>query len=685
MAIAGHGVPVGTVRAFYNPPTNTQTQDVVIRAPFYVPRPSDDFIWMGSPLRKPSSLVVAAVVNPFIPGTWRFNNDDPSAWQPTPQKSINLIAAVAASPFIPGKWRYSDEASVWYLPIQQKSINLIAAAAASPFAPNTWDFNNDDYPVWSKNYINLTISMPIVQSILRAPFYVIKPDDAAFWLRSSSASKNALVPFIPPTPFVNVHWNYSDDAAYWPGKPVAVPITLDLSSYSVGIQSFAVVYANDDPPVWYRNISQQRNTALSVIPTANHWRLDPADDQLWSVTARRDILLLSVIPKPFVNMVWNYSDDSSTWLAKPASAALIPMLTVGGIVRAKQWHWDSDDATVWYPWINRDLANATSIIGPKPFVNVVWNYSDDQASWTWKPPSISYAFTTGLKFYGAPGQVPTKQWHYDYDDQSTWWNYLTRNTVVGTVQIFPNPFVPVPWRFNVDDPPPWQQPSQRSIALPFVPSIVNRWRLVPADDQLWSLTARQIIVTQVPSIQNRWRLEPVDDQLWSFTAQHVITSVAAPFANRPYISTVDEAVWQSQTPHQNWVFLTKKPNVPVFWSFNYNDQSLSWKPAVQRSKAITLLPQSAPFTLRQSSFFNDDYGVWKWQPPNIIVQLKWNINVERIANTSAENRIVKASAETRTAPTTPEIRTSSTKVEARFATTTKEIRIAIAPDEDEKP
>lgn len=707
-------------------------------APFYVPRPAEDQLWSRGPISNRGIIDLCTTQLKWYgaPGqvpTKRWNSlytdNDASVWNWPPQPSDTISLLTFQKFFgkggqVPTKcWNISytyDDPSVWNWPPQSNRgiIDLCTTqlkwfGAPGQVPTKRWNitYTFDDPAVWNSKPIASNTPYPAA-TIVRAPFYVPSFDHTIGW--SLTIRRDMPLNTISVSPFINRQRSFnSDDPSLWQGSPILSKLLSPLLTAASQVKSQQWLFGYDDPAYWVGN---------------------------------------------------------PTNVASP-----IPMLTVGGIIEARQWHWDNDDPAMWSGWTNLNLINITTVfVAPNPFVLRQSQFTfDDPPVWNSKPiagntrypvivvrapfyaPSfdhtIGWAKSPATKFSGlisvpsnpfipvfyrfhiddtAIWQQPQQRniglpvvppnplipvfYRFHTDDAAIWQQPQQRN--IGLPVVVPNPFVPVFYRFHADDAAIWQQPSQRSVALPFVPSIVDHWRMDIPDDQPWSLsiqynlagaakpapfTSRQyqfvvddpsiwqqpvqrsIGLPFVPSIQNRWRLDTADDQLWSLTLRQnlILVTPIQPFVVRWHLDTADDLSWQPIKLRGIALQM-----VPAINNRRYPNtfDDLPWSPTKRLDlpmQVFTFVPPA--FTSRQPSFAFDDQSSYQWpMKSSLILSLKWNINFERIANTISERRIVMASLERRTVTATPEIRIAGTKIETRIATTTPETRIAIAPDED---
>src|ERR1700690_4026891 len=99
----------------------------IVQPPFYVPRPSDDFVWSPVP-ESLNSAVLQALTQTAKPKTkqWNYDYQEPSPWVPTPENlNSGIIPVLAGKPTsLPRQWLFGyDDAGFWQgSPISSKLL-----------------------------------------------------------------------------------------------------------------------------------------------------------------------------------------------------------------------------------------------------------------------------------------------------------------------------------------------------------------------------------------------------------------------------------------------------------------------------------------------------------------------------------------------------------------------------------
>lgn len=260
------------------------------------------------------------------------------------------------------------------------------------------------------------------------------------------------------------------------------------------------------------------------------------------------------------------------------------------------------DDNIWYyqPLHSQSLVLATTELkwygapGQVPTKRWLPYYTlNDPPEWQGAPihsQSLVLA-TTELKWYGAPGQVPTKRWlsQYTHDDPPPWSptagnlvsaviNLLTHQTVFGAGGQVPTKL----WSSYLwDDPSPvWQFPTD--------------WMNSAA---LQQLTSQKIFGQggQVPP--SRWNFNYDETGPWQWTLQernpNLLTVSAAQNTFTPVLwrFNYDETpVWSGSPIASNIEFIPQNVPRAAFYALKPGEEYY-WQPAVQRN--INLFPAAA--------------------------------------------------------------------------------------------
>jgi hypothetical protein len=317
---------------------------LIPRAPFYGPRPSDDFLWQGAPVARNRNVLTTSV-EPFNNYKTYWYSED-SFWQGAPRASnLSVLSAqpaliLRAPLYAP---RPADEPYWQAAPIAQ-NVSLFSTLA--PLAPfhNRQVYWHDDASVWNvwPRASNLSVLSAQPTLILRAPLYAPRPADEPYWQGAPVAQNYSLANLLNPartTPFSNRQVYWHDDASIWNVGPRGSTIVaasfalysprsnwqqwtlrLELDSFWQGspqssaattltttqgkfygqpgqVPPFRPNFTIDDPPMWPGPVP--RGSAVIQLPAATTFYGKPGQ----------------VVP-----FRWNYTIDvPPMWQGAPAS------------------------------------------------------------------------------------------------------------------------------------------------------------------------------------------------------------------------------------------------------------------------------------------------------------------------------------------------------------------------------
>jgi hypothetical protein len=323
----------------------------------------DSAIW-----RQPAQRSIGLPLVPPIQNRYRAEIDDPSVWQGSPIFSKTL-SQLEFTPTVPRQWLFGYDDPAFWLghPVSAAPIPMLTVGGI--IVPRQWLFGNDDASAWQFAFeYNQTLNAPAASSnIPGGVFYYTKPEDPAVWAGWENRNLvNLTTAFVAPNPFAPVFYHFfADDPAIWvqpPQRSIGLPLVPNIKP------NFWSYNNNDAAVSWQQPV--QRSIALPFLPPIqNRYQIAITDDQLWALTVQRDLSLINSVTAPSTPTVprqWLFgSDDASYWVGKPNSAAAVPMLTVGGIIKPKQWNANHDDSAVWSRvWVNRDLINTVTVSNP---------------------------------------------------------------------------------------------------------------------------------------------------------------------------------------------------------------------------------------------------------------------------------------------------------------------------------
>jgi hypothetical protein len=223
----------------------------------------------------------------------------------------------------------------------------------------------------------------------------------------------------------------------------------------------------------------------------------------------------------------------------------------------------------------------------------------DDACWSGAPLASGAAIVTRtqVRFYGQPGQVPTKCWNpvYTFDDASAWQFVAPHNAILAPVI---KPSVPKIWNVNyVDHHTVWNGgPTNIDLLFPLLTAAgqvkSNQWLWGYNDASVWSGGPTNIdllfpLLTaagQVPT--KRWNLSYTFD---------------------------DASAWQFTASHNANLSVVNKPSVPKLWNVNYVDHYTVWNGSPAGSDLLfPLLTSVGQVKPRQWLWGLDDASAWQF-------------------------------------------------------------------------
>jgi hypothetical protein len=403
------------------------------------------------------------------------------------------------------------------------------------------------------------------QTVVRPPFYVPRPSDTSEnqWIGRPIASALLAVLLVAGGQPHTKQWHYDYDVgeSVWQGKPTANALLLTPAAAATITRAAITVPTYDDSSLW-----QGQPTASAL--------LHPLLTNVGQAQTKR----------------WDYQyDEGGLWQGAPrASALLHPLLTASGQVPTKQWEWHSDDSSVWTgkPTASALLAPLLTSVGKANTKR--WDYQYDEGG-LWQgqptPSTLLHPLLTNL------GKVNTKQWHYDYDEGGLWWPTPPRNlaTLAG---IKAQQAFPYTWRFNVDDPPPWQIAVNRNITLlqpAAAGTLLRAAMFVPTyyDDGPWWDPFTSALVEIPGQVQTPlWRWDFDESPPWALTIQRNL-ALLQPAGGVVFVPRATFNVPAYNTAEIHWVGqpipslsarlpVSANPVFPHRWAFNYDD-SAPWQ------------------------------------------------------------------------------------------------------------
>lgn len=639
----------------------------IVRAPFFVPRPSDDFAWYGAPVRS-GSLQLATTEKKFFaaPGqvptkNWNsiYTNDDHASYQPFLKVNGTKLLTLSEVKF----FGVNGQAPT-------KNWNAI----------HTNDDNSSYQPFLKANgTVQLTLTeVKFFGGRGQAPTKLWGTfDEAATWQSLSDWMNSWVISYASAKkPSIPTFWQYNiDDPAGW------APTSENLNSDTLYILS-----------------AQKFFGAGGQVPT-KRWEYDFDDAALWSPALgnldAHPIQLLTF--QKFYGAggqgptkQWHYDfDDASVWNADASPSSIIPLLTqqriygTGGQVPTKQWHYDNDDASAW-----QFLAphNGSIAVVPYPFGPVFWKFGiDDHSSYQpfLKSNNTAQLISTEAKFYGANGQVPTKQWHYDIDEASAWQFLAPHN---GTIVAVPTPFGPVRWNYNFDDASIWNSASLHSAVIQeltqqtfySVNEQITRWFDEPS---IWQWRPNLFVAPSAASPIKASFVQWIDDHsVWQWKSIFAIAPSAL-VVRATLFASYDEAAPWSGSFKSAPLLKTQSPIISLTWRFGISED-LFWRQTYP--SLVKFIPSISSYP-----FFSGKWGMDIPQDmPSVMGSRAATILYipkllfKRIATVLAEVRLAVAPPKTEPTNAQSEQRTTNAISENRTANAPAENRTTKAPSGD---
>lgn len=453
---------------------------------FYLPRPSDDFLW--SPTARNSNLIIELTVGGVVKfqREWLFGYDDPAFRSDLGPKASGVI------PF---------------------------ATVGGQVKPRLlWSYTTDDLPAWLQPPLNnLSLSTtPIAKNVLRPPFVVPRPSDDTYW-QFGSIGENLALNVVPShNPFVYIPWKFGyDDSNGWQYQ---TPYNLNAAASIQFPPELDWTYsAPDDFPGWQAALGQKNinltpgvvNTPFTYIP----WKFGYDDSSGWQGRPLASELLIPVTTAGGQiewKREWLFGYDDPAFradLGPQSSKLLLPILVnVGQVKFKREWLFGYDDPAFWRSSPIGNFLALTTIPQPEPFFNLKqWLFSyDDHSYWVFDPqpsriltPSVGQikfqrewlfgyddpAFRSDLgpqsskilaPILTAGGQTKSKQWLFGYDDPPFWSPILGRQMQLLSLPKAV-PFLPPTPTFIYDDPAFWQYGyyARSNFPLIILPLIVD--------------------------------------------------------------------------------------------------------------------------------------------------------------------------------------------------------------------
>lgn len=293
-------------------------------------------------------------------------------------------------------------------------------------------------------------------NVLRAPVYVPRPAEEAFWQGKPTSSaairmltQQKMYGAGGQVPTKRYRFDYMIEEPVWVGEPepsAAITLLTQQKVYGAGGQVPTKRYRFDymiDEPLWLGE--PEPSAAISLL---TQQKIYGKGGQV-----------------PTREWRWDFNTGETFWTGEPEPSAAISLLTQqkvygqGGQVPTKRYRFDTFDEPFWLgspenaaalnlPVPSTAISRATFYV-PRPSEETFWTGQGNRSD------AISL-LTVG-------GQLPTKQYTFTIDDPPTWqWH------IVGNPDLFKpalNPFIPVRWAFNYVADPDWVGSPTQSGAI----------------------------------------------------------------------------------------------------------------------------------------------------------------------------------------------------------------------------
>ncbi len=596
---------------------------VVLRPPFWVPRPPDEQPWQLKMEWMNSGVLQQLTNTKFYGGPgqaptkkWAPYYDYNSAesfWNIPPQGSWALRNLTQQRFYgkggqVPTKmwapYLTIDDPPPWQMLAEWMDSEAILHTVQAPFKPIPWRLNYDDSSSWQMpaEWMN----SGVLQQLARVTFPLFTPflwrtyytqNDYSVWVgspvgRLGTLYRVAVNPFVPQFPDL-----VSEDAG-WQGDPQSAPLALLLTS---------------TPP------------AVQEPQMSPFWAPRPPDDNIRNATpVASPINLLTAQPKPTVPIRWNVTlDDPPTWSGAPIHSATLQLLTAPGKAPTFTFRFGLDDPAYWQ---GAPTARNAPLYLATPFTNrKTWWYAEDPV-WSGEPIN-----SATIQLLTSAGQAKPFRWNHTLDDPSLWSGSPLRSVTMSMLTVG-GQVKPFRWNYTVDDPPTWQQPKGFNLTLntTIVKPFTNRWAWAyPDEASVWqptiNLNLNIVLGSSFPGALSSYVNTPLDNPTWDAKPiginKALNTLFQSPFTARPPQWYAEDAYWSGVPTRSQIIRLLTaggKPPTPRY-QFNYDDASL-WAGAPIGVSPYRLA-SFTPTTARPPQFYSED-AYWLGVPTrSSIIQL----------------------------------------------------------------
>lgn len=384
---------------------------VVLRPPFWVPKPPDDQPWQLK-MEWMNSGVLQQLTKPKIYGApgqvptkrWApyLTHDDPPPWQmPTEWMDAEAAQQLAhATPFTPKRWRlnYNVGESQWQMPSEWMNsavLQQLARVTFPLFTPFLWrqNYTQNDYSVWVGSPVGpLDTLYRVVANKPFVPQFPDLLDDPPTWQQPKGFNQVLNTTF--SRPFTARQPQYYDDASLWTGSPIGIS-PYRLASFTPATSRPPQFYSED--AYWIGTPTARNPNLVPALPFTIRQPQWYAENAFWSgQPIARNAPLYLAEPFSIRQSVTYFEDSLWTWQAR--RSPIISALTAAGKPPPFRPNFTYDDAGSWQPKVPTNLILLTTKF-TKPFnlsslwFNAAMFYNVDAPGWVGNPIA---AFRSGV-------------------------------------------------------------------------------------------------------------------------------------------------------------------------------------------------------------------------------------------------------------------------------------------------
>jgi hypothetical protein len=540
-------------------------------------------------------------------------------------------------------------------------------------------------PIGQSPLVLLNSLQPAANLLPVAPLYVPKPDDppttyiailpnatplTLLQIKQTPLTKNPVINFFEAA-------YPADDAppAYIAILPNSSPLPLlnSLAQPQNPLTAANVVarqtQAPDDSPSWQplnqlpdpsyviQNLTQQKLFAQGGQVPTKQWQTPADESSVWQPLSNPAFALaltqdqqkqLQLHAQPSELYLFQKPatpDEASAW-QHPATPSFALQLTLDQQKQLQLRQANSqasvgkaltpDDPGVWQPPLG--ALDPNELLQYREGVQVPtkqWHWDFDEASvWQWKPqlPNQLLTFNEGV-------QAAPRQWRLDYDESSVWQGKPTSSAVLSQLLTAGGQVKAFRWNYGIDEPPAWQPvaaPVNQPLTTPAVaatPFVNVVWRFNFDDPASWQPSAQRNDSLYPPTpVQNpfapipwrynvddpsNWQGKGVANQLLDQLTQQKLFGAGGQVPTKQWQTPPDDSSVWALLPQRNDILLqptaVQNPFVPNVWRYQTDDLG-AWQPQPQRN--VALYPPSVlnPFIPSGWRFQTTDELAWQPQP-----------------------------------------------------------------------